>query len=43
MPSLDLKTGSVNNYITEFLKEIDDIFLNPEFNTYAMCSVLLYA
>ena len=42
MPSLDLKTGSVNNYITEFLKEIDDIFLNPEFNTYTMCSVSLY-
>ena len=38
MPSLDIKADSINNYFTEFLREIDDCFLNPEFNTYAMHS-----
>ena len=39
MPTLDIKTESINNYYAEFLKEIDKIFLNPEFNTYVMCPI----
>lgn len=34
MPTVDIKSESINNYIAEFLKEIDSSFLNPEFNTY---------
>lgn len=34
MPTVDIKSDSINNYIAEFLKEIDSSFLNPEFNTY---------
>ena len=34
MPDVDMKAESVNNYIKEFLKEIDSAFLDPNFNTF---------
>ena len=34
MPDVDIKAESVNNYIKEFLKEIDSAFLDPNFNTF---------
>lgn len=36
MPDVDMKAESVNNYIKEFLKEIDSAFLDPNFNTFDM-------
>ena len=34
MAEVDLKAESVNNYIAEFLQEIDQQFLDPNFSTY---------
>lgn len=34
MASVDLKSTSVSNYISEFLGEINKCFLNPDFDTY---------
>ena len=34
MTEVDLKAESVNNYIAEFLQEIDQQFLDPNFSTY---------
>lgn len=38
MSAVDLKTQSINNYMAEFLKEIDLTFLNPDFDSFFICS-----
>ena len=42
MAEVDLKAESVNNYIVEFLQEIDKQFLDPNFSTYKyVCEYLI--